>query len=654
MVYFRYFRENPVISRQKPPLAPKPVLIQKRVQRKIVSSAVVISQDVQYDAVNPSTSESSISRLSETQSVHYSLSSLREKREQNFHNDFNSGKTVVMDANPQCDAEKIIQDTWASLQIKSINSCTYTDDLDQYNNGNIVLNKFIKNNSSLYSSECSKTLPLIESDSINKLVRSISDVGNTCDDSSTDEGKRPILQLSPPTPESVTGEFILVDSEIQPDSIKLPNESVCNDSSLPNSSFLHSFNESKSKNSDISDELLMSSPENSTHRRLASSISDNEVTLRNKKTNEHTRGVSWSEENNTARSRTNSIGNESFDGSNNSVRKRISSFFGSFGKGSKTKEKRESSLFYYNSYDDSFQMESSDSGKTSLTSLNDSSNVGSNNYNNSISSPVLKKSLQVQDSSTEGGSNRSSISDESFDAEQSLKSDNTGQQTFASTEDPLETKQKKCFYIVNELMTSERVFIDVLKLLCYDFKNAVDEASNKQKSPVIPSSDFNKIINNLPQLLSLNEDLLKDIESRIESWNELPKVADVIVKKGPFLKLYSSYIQNFEAQTDFLDDCCEKYRKFAQVVRDFEKSDRCKKLALKHYMLKPIQRIPQYRLLLDDYLKHQDPESPDYEDTVSALKIVCDVANHANRSIKQGVSNISFTICFSIDSCVFY
>lgn len=27
-------------------------------------------------------------------------------------------------------------------------------------------------------------------------------------------------------------------------------------------------------------------------------------------------------------------------------------------------------------------------------------------------------------------------------------------------------------------------------------------------------------------------------------------------------------------------------------------SDRCKNLKLSHYMLKPIQRIPQYRLLL--------------------------------------------------------
>jgi hypothetical protein len=28
-----------------------------------------------------------------------------------------------------------------------------------------------------------------------------------------------------------------------------------------------------------------------------------------------------------------------------------------------------------------------------------------------------------------------------------------------------------------------------------------------------------------------------------------------------------------------------------------------------------LQRLPQYRLLLEDYLKHLDPQSPDFDDT---------------------------------------
>nr|CAD7576908.1 unnamed protein product [Timema californicum] len=91
-----------------------------------------------------------------------------------------------------------------------------------------------------------------------------------------------------------------------------------------------------------------------------------------------------------------------------------------------------------------------------------------------------------------------------------------------------------------------------------------------------------------------------------------------------------------ECSPTIRDECCIKYPKFAKVLKDFEATPRCQKLSLKHYMLKPIQRIPQYRLLLDDYLRNLLCESPDYEDTKTALKIVCDVADHANRSLKLG------------------
>nr|CAD7392414.1 unnamed protein product [Timema cristinae] len=91
-----------------------------------------------------------------------------------------------------------------------------------------------------------------------------------------------------------------------------------------------------------------------------------------------------------------------------------------------------------------------------------------------------------------------------------------------------------------------------------------------------------------------------------------------------------------DSENDDYDECCIKYPKFAKVLKDFETTPRCQKLSLKHYMLKPIQRIPQYRLLLDDYLRNLLCESPDYEDTKIALKIVCDVADHANRSLKLG------------------
>jgi len=84
------------------------------------------------------------------------------------------------------------------------------------------------------------------------------------------------------------------------------------------------------------------------------------------------------------------------------------------------------------------------------------------------------------------------------------------------------------------------------------------------------------------------------------------------------------------------DECCNRYPKFSKLVKEFEKQPRCQNLKLKHFMLKPVQRLPQYKLLLEDYLKHLDTDSADFDDTTLALKIVSDAAEHANDTVKQG------------------
>uniref|UniRef100_G1R1E5 FYVE, RhoGEF and PH domain containing 6 n=1 Tax=Nomascus leucogenys TaxID=61853 RepID=G1R1E5_NOMLE len=209
--------------------------------------------------------------------------------------------------------------------------------------------------------------------------------------------------------------------------------------------------------------------------------------------------------------------------------------------------------------------------------------------------------------------------------------------------DPLEDKQdedngvkSKVHHIAKEIMSSEKVFVDVLKLLHIDFRDAVAHASRQLGKPVIEDRILNQILYYLPQLYELNRDLLKELEERMLHWTEQQRIADIFVKKGPYLKMYSTYIKEFDKNIALLDEQCKKNPGFAAVVREFEMSPRCANLALKHYLLKPVQRIPQYRLLLTDYLKNLIEDAGDYRDTQDALAVVIEVANHANDTMKQG------------------
>uniref|UniRef100_T1JLM4 FYVE, RhoGEF and PH domain-containing protein 6 n=1 Tax=Strigamia maritima TaxID=126957 RepID=T1JLM4_STRMM len=274
-----------------------------------------------------------------------------------------------------------------------------------------------------------------------------------------------------------------------------------------------------------------------------------------------------------------------------------------------------------------------------------------------IQDPMKRLSLLSIPTSEDSWYNCTS-GDES-ESESSFGTAGSCQDNLSSVSAVNDVRRTKKYYIARELMSSERIFVDALKLLNEDFRNVVLQANAKSDQRVIPVAVLDQILNYLPQLHNLNQDLLKDLQERIKNCNrkeQLDQIADVITKKGPFLKLYSSYIKDFEMITSALDDACKKYPQFAQLVKDFEcrekvlangsllqyvgngvqMSARCNKLALKHYMLKPVQRIPQYKLILHEYLKHLNSDSPEYEDTVAALKIVTDVANHANQAMKQG------------------
>ncbi|XP_053108019.1 FYVE, RhoGEF and PH domain-containing protein 6 isoform X2 [Hemicordylus capensis] len=197
-------------------------------------------------------------------------------------------------------------------------------------------------------------------------------------------------------------------------------------------------------------------------------------------------------------------------------------------------------------------------------------------------------------------------------------------------------KETKVYHIAKEIMSSEKVFVDVLKLLHIDFRDSVAHASRQLGKPVIEDRILNQILYYLPQLYELNRDLLRELEERLSHWIDHQRIADIFVKKGPYLKMYSTYIKEFDKNVALLDEQCKKNPGFATVVRDFEMSPRCASLALKHYLLKPVQRIPQYRLLLTDYLKNLLEDSTDFKDTQDALAVVIEVANHANDIMKQG------------------
>uniref|UniRef100_A0A3B4ZDL9 FYVE, RhoGEF and PH domain-containing protein 6-like n=1 Tax=Stegastes partitus TaxID=144197 RepID=A0A3B4ZDL9_9TELE len=138
--------------------------------------------------------------------------------------------------------------------------------------------------------------------------------------------------------------------------------------------------------------------------------------------------------------------------------------------------------------------------------------------------------------------------------------------------------------------------------------------------PVIEERLLNQILYYLPQLYELNQNLLKELRQRVDKWDENAQVADIFLKKGPYLKMYSTYIREYDKNVALLEEQTKKNAAFGAVVKNFEVMLRCA-ISLHFFVY---------------YLKNLSEDSDDYKDTQAALAIVKEVANHANDIMKQG------------------
>ena len=92
-------------------------------------------------------------------------------------------------------------------------------------------------------------------------------------------------------------------------------------------------------------------------------------------------------------------------------------------------------------------------------------------------------------------------------------------------------RERKLKEAAREFMTSEKTFVEALRLICIDYKSFVSNKISSTKQKIISRSEFQYIFRRLPNLLDFNEILLKDFEDRIANWDTNPKIADIIKKK---------------------------------------------------------------------------------------------------------------------------
>ncbi|XP_076804222.1 uncharacterized protein LOC143448385 isoform X2 [Clavelina lepadiformis] len=197
-----------------------------------------------------------------------------------------------------------------------------------------------------------------------------------------------------------------------------------------------------------------------------------------------------------------------------------------------------------------------------------------------------------------------------------------------------EPNEVKLHNIAKELLSTEVSYVSVLHLIDQVFHKQVREAAIQKH--IIPEQVVNNIFCHVPAIYQFHSSfLLPQLKGRLENWEANPRIGDIMTQAAPFLKMYSLYVQNFDEAMNTIKIWSEKSNAFSAIIKSIQKLPESNSLTLQHHMLGPVQRVPRYRLLLDDYVKRLPETSEDRPQSEKALELITFAATHSNETMKK-------------------
>nr|XP_046248535.1 guanine nucleotide exchange factor DBS isoform X3 [Scatophagus argus] len=190
------------------------------------------------------------------------------------------------------------------------------------------------------------------------------------------------------------------------------------------------------------------------------------------------------------------------------------------------------------------------------------------------------------------------------------------------TEESLSNRRR---HIMTELIETERLYVEELQSIIEGYFAELD---NSELSHLIPPSLENKrdvLFGNLPEIYEFhNRTFLRELENCAEK-PEL--VGTCFLKRKEELQVYEKYCQN-KPRSEVLWRQCGDSLFFQECQKKLDH-----KLSLDAYLLKPVQRITKYQLMLKEMLKCSKGEGT--AELEEALATVLDIIKSVNDSMHQ-------------------
>uniref|UniRef100_A0A673LPX6 Rho guanine nucleotide exchange factor 10-like protein n=1 Tax=Sinocyclocheilus rhinocerous TaxID=307959 RepID=A0A673LPX6_9TELE len=164
-------------------------------------------------------------------------------------------------------------------------------------------------------------------------------------------------------------------------------------------------------------------------------------------------------------------------------------------------------------------------------------------------------------------------------------------------------------HILGSIIQSERSYLDSLKRILLEYKKPLMEAEPR----ILSLKKIQPIFYRLKEILQCHSMFQIALASRVAEWDNTEKIGDLFVasfSKSMVLDVYSDYVNNFTNAMALIKKACMSKPAFLEFLKKKQAAS-TDRITLYGLMVKPIQRFPQFILLLQDMLKntpvgHQD------------------------------------------------
>uniref|UniRef100_A0AAY4AZL6 MCF.2 cell line derived transforming sequence b n=1 Tax=Denticeps clupeoides TaxID=299321 RepID=A0AAY4AZL6_9TELE len=181
-------------------------------------------------------------------------------------------------------------------------------------------------------------------------------------------------------------------------------------------------------------------------------------------------------------------------------------------------------------------------------------------------------------------------------------------------------------HVTKELIDTERIYVEELLSVLLGYRAEMDNPALSGLLPDVLRSKKDDLFGNMAEIYGFHSRIfLQDLESCLETPN---RVGACFLERKESFKVYECYCQN-KPRSEALWRQCSDSPFFQECQKKLEH-----KLGLDSYLLKPVQRLTKYQLLLKELLKHSG-DSDCTSELQGALNAMLDLLKFVNDSMHQ-------------------